>query len=137
MKSKIGKLNKDWLQIQPEHRDLYRKVDEIIDYLNSQSEEKKTLKELEDDYLYSLRTANKPMSQNTHEGWIDEVTKVEVKDTPEEWDRLRRDGALAFYIELEDWLYGKGYAKHREIKVPTEVFMRFVAKELKFNSKKK
>lgn len=39
MKSKIGKLNKDWLQIQPEHRDLYRKVDEIIDHLNSQPEE--------------------------------------------------------------------------------------------------
>lgn len=48
----------------------------------------------------------------------------------------KEDGALAFYIELEDWLFGSGYVKNGEIKVPNKVFMQFVAKELKLNNKK-
>ena len=64
--------------------------------------------------------------------------EFEVKDTPEEWEETyRRDGALAFYIELEDWLYEKGYVKGEVIKVPTKAFMQFVARELKLNNKKK
>ncbi len=49
----------------------------------------------------------------------------------------RRDGALAFYIELEDWLFDNGYVKDGMISVPTEIFMDFVAEELKLGRKKK
>lgn len=52
------------------------KINEIIDHLNSQDqEEEKPLKELEDNYLYSLRTANKPMSQDQEEEKIEYFDK--------------------------------------------------------------
>lgn len=49
----------------------------------------------------------------------------------------RRDGALAFYTELEDWMFMVGYVKNGVIKMPTKAFMQFVARELKLNNKRK
>ena len=143
---------------------IIRKQNEIIDHLNSQDQEEEKIVRSKEDiertdytgYPYSKEfqstTGDTLEEINPYEKITKEYVgafakdeekgdikrlREEVKDTPEEWDRLRRDGALAFYIELEDWLYEKGYAKGGEIKVPTEVFMQFVSKELKLNNKKK
>jgi len=107
---------------------IIRKQNEIIDHLNSQDQE---------GYEKRIRIRGELSGETEHIKAHKEYLATSKQDTPEEWDRLRRDGALAFYIELEDWLYEKGYAKGGEIKVPTEVFMQFVSKELKLNNKKK
>lgn len=115
---------------------IIRKQNEIIDHLNSQDqEEENTVCEGCGKTITSRFMQSYTKGDGMHSYCLS--CDPEKQDTPEEWDRLRRDGALAFYIELEDWLYEKGYAKGGEIKVPTEVFMQFVSKELKLNSKKK
>lgn len=115
-KSKIEKLRGE-IALQPEISfvlsAILEKQGEIIDYLNSQDKEEE------------LTDKKKAIDKG-----------VDRKDTPEEWEKIRNDGALAFYIELEDWLFESGYVKDGEIKVPTKVFMRFIAKELKLNKKK-
>jgi len=115
---------------------IIRKQNEIIDHLNSQDqEEENTVCEGCGKTITSRFMQSYTKGDGMHSYCLS--CDPEKQDTPEEWDRLRRDGALAFYIELEDWLYEKGYAKGGEIKVPTEVFMQFVSKELKLNNKKK
>jgi len=101
------------------------------------------LKEVSQPKYYCASNKTEPINSQDQEEELTDKKKaidkgVDRKDTPEEWEeRYRRDGALAFYTELEDWLYERRYAKDGEIRVPTKAFMQFVARELKLNNKKK
>jgi len=76
----IGKLNKDWVKIQTKHKDLYRKVDEIIDYLNQEEpEEDKTDYT---DYPYGEKwtstTAEQPENNTEEESYM--VTEDDIQE---------------------------------------------------------
>ena len=130
----------------------------IIDHLNSQSQPEEEEKEMtKEDIEYLEKKREKEIQEGI--AWVKQREKEKMipikdedinvgklkelasdnygKDTPEEKEDYRRDGALAFYIELEDWLYENDYVCDGDISVPTEIFMDFVAKELKLNNKKK
>lgn len=95
MKSKIEKLNQNLSTVQDRQKELYMKVDQIIDYLNSQDqEEKKTLEQIRGEFDKERIKEWDKTAMETY--------KQATQDTPEEWEKEFKFSYGHLYIQNED-----------------------------------